>query len=147
MKKLIKKITAVFTAATVSVSALAAGLVCADEPVTYYRWNATYFNAGTGAGYTGSKDYPYMVYSTLGLKIYCNGTNSTVDGARGYVEITCTNNNVTMNPIIFRTASSSPRVVIPDLVGSIKGLDIVVEAYTSTIHNTFSANGSMRTIE
>ncbi len=147
MKKLIKKITAVFTAATVSVSALAAGLVYAKEPVVYYKWKASYFNAGTGAGYTGSKDYPYMVYSNHGLEIYCNGTNNTVDGARGYVEITCTNSNVTMTPVIFRTASSSPRVVIPDLEGSIKGLYIVVAADTSTIHNTFSANGSMRTIE
>lgn len=144
MNKIIKKITSSLTAVAMSASMLAtAGL--ADEPVYYYNWKVSYTAVGTGAGYTGTKDYLYMVYSTKGLRFYCNGVSNTRNGATGKATAECTNSNITMSSV---TMTGQGQIFTRTLVlnGAVKGVNLEIRANTEETGNTFSAKGAVHTI-
>lgn len=119
--------------------------VTAVEPISYYDWNVSYSNVGTGAGYTGTKDYAYMLYSTKGLRFYCNGVSNTRNGATGKATAECTNSNITMSAVTM-TGQGQIYTRKPALNGAVTGINLEIRANTEETGNTFSAKGAVETI-
>lgn len=143
MKKLVKKtVAAVIATAMISILGISAN---ATEPVMKDDWSVTAVAVSGAPSGTGSSDSCYMVYSPVGIKVFCNEVKNTVNGGTGKVTITCTTPNVTMPSEVLRNTGESV-TCHPQATGAVLGVWLKFTPWTSTYGNTYTASGNAETI-
>lgn len=142
MKKLVKKTAAaVIATAMISILGISAN---ATEPVMEDNWSVMAVAVSGAPSGTGSSDSCYMVYSPLGIVVYCNEVKNTVDGGTGKVTITCTTPNVTMPSKVLRNTGESV-TCRPTPTGPVLGIWLNFTPWTSN-GNTYTASGTAKTL-
>ncbi len=143
MKKIFKKVSAIAIAATMT-AALATS-VGAAEPLMNDTWSVVRANVQGAPSSTGSEDNCHMVYSALGINVYCNSVSNTVNGGTGDVVITCLTKNVYMTSVCLYNTGESV-TCLPSPSAAIREVNLNFRAEAS-YGNTYRASGSAITID
>ena len=152
MNKAIKKMTALglaaVTAAAVGVSASAATNQTDVNLVKEYRWECskkTTQGMPSTAGH--SNDSCYMYYTPNGYEANLLGANNTIGGKNGYVTISTASSYASSDTLQLEDINS-PKVIEVSVFDAVTdGIRFLFVAYNDTVGNTYTANGTIKTIK